>query len=131
VDDGHLVVALVLAAPEALVDLAHAHHAEVGELGGAQSPHARGAVDVNPLAHRPQDLLVPDRGHALEEAVDEPHHFGAARAGPQDVTLRGRWPDHGFGQDLLHDARVERRPREDDDHRPTSASFSRARGPGT
>ncbi len=108
VNHGHFVVALVFAARKSLEDLAHPHHAEISELGRAQCAHAGSAVDVHALAHRPQDLLVPDGGDALEIAVDDRDHARPGLAGAEDVALRGRGQNHGLGQQTPHHRRVER-----------------------
>ena len=62
VDDRDLVVILELAVAIGLEDPADAVHAERMQLGRPQSPHAGAAEHVHALGHRPQDLLVPDRG---------------------------------------------------------------------
>src|SRR5262249_16216190 len=51
---------------------------------------AGAAVDVDPLAHRPQDLLMPYGGHPLEVAVDDPDGAGAFEPNPVDVALGDR-----------------------------------------
>jgi hypothetical protein len=68
---GHLVIVFQPAVAERLVYPADTAHAEDVELGGAQGADAGCTEDVNPLRHRPQDLLVPDRRHGLEIAVDD------------------------------------------------------------
>jgi hypothetical protein len=71
VDHRDLIVVLKLAVAIRLEDATGAAHAERMQLGGAQRAHAGAAEDVDALGHRPQDLLVPDREHALEIAVDD------------------------------------------------------------
>ena len=70
-DHGDFVVVLE---PTVLIgreDLAMAPHAEGAKFRRAQRAHACGAEDVDSLAHRPEDLLVPDRSDPVEVAVDD------------------------------------------------------------
>ena len=58
----HFVVVFEDAVAIGLEDGADAEHAERRELRGPQRAHAGAAEDVDALAQRPEDLLVPDRG---------------------------------------------------------------------
>ena len=70
-DDRHLVVVLEEVVAKRGEDLADAAPAEVLELGGPQRAHAGAAEHMHALRHRPEDLLVPDRRHLMEVAVDD------------------------------------------------------------
>src|SRR5439155_9153979 len=95
-------------------DGSHALHPEGRQLGRPQGAQAGAAEHVDAVAHRPQDLLVPDRGGALEEAVDDPDQLRPVPRGAVDVALGGR----GQVARVEHRAPLfgaERGPREDDD----------------
>ena len=95
----HLVVVLQYAVAESLEDPADPAHPEGVELGGAQRAHAGGAVDMDALGHRPQDLLVPDRRHHLEIAVDDADDAGRANAAAVHFALPHRRPPSSAGSD--------------------------------
>jgi hypothetical protein len=87
VRDRHLVVVLVRPIGEPLEDPSDSAHAECRQLGRPERPHARGAEHVNAALERYEDLLVPNRGHRPEEAVDDPDRARAVLEEPQDVAL--------------------------------------------
>ncbi len=80
-----------------LEDPAHALHAEVVQLGGAQRAHAGAAEHVDALCHGPQDLLVPDRQHAVEVAVDDADRTRALLCRAIEVALAHRRQHHEIG----------------------------------
>ncbi len=89
-DHGDLVVILQPARLVVREDPADALHAERLQLSRAQGAHAGGAEHVDAFRHGEQDLLVPDRRHFGEIAVDQ-----ADRPRPQldragDVALGRR-----------------------------------------
>jgi len=127
----NLIVILEGTIAESLEDRADALHPEGLELGGAEGAHAGRAEYMDPLAHRPEDLLVPDGRHPLEISVDEPDDRRAAARRAVDVAFGRRGPV--FGVELqARLAGAERRAGEDDDSAHTrAAATSRARAPGT
>ena len=70
-DHRDLVIVLEIAVAIRFENATGAIHAERVQLGGAQRAHAGAAEHVDALGHRPQNLLVPDREHALEVPVDD------------------------------------------------------------
>ena len=71
-------------------DAADPLHAEGVEFGGAQCADAGAAVDVDPVGHRPQDLLVPDGRRHLEIAVDDADDRRAGEGGLINLALLDR-----------------------------------------
>ena len=61
-------------------DATNPGHAQTMEFGGSQRADAGAAVDVDPLRHRPQDFLMPDRRRHLEIAVDDADDRRAGQA---------------------------------------------------
>src|SRR5258708_4438610 len=75
------------AVPVQREDLADAVHPEGRELGRPKRAHARAAVHVDAPRQRPEDLFVPDRGHALEIAVDDAYGLRAPEGDAVEVAL--------------------------------------------
>ena len=141
-DDGDLVVVLerlvrheVTAADQAAVpvrleDATDTPHAERRQLGRPERTHAGGPEDVDALADRPEDLLVPDRGYPLEVAVDDAERPGPQpRDGAVDVAQLHRWKD-GDVEDPRCVRDGEGRPEEDADAHGVTPSNWWARRPG-
>ena len=112
VDHRDLVVVLELAVAIRLEDAADAAHAERMQLGGAQRAHAGAAEHVDALGHRPQDLLVPDREHALEVAVDDADRARPLLRHAIDVALGDRRQD----DDVAIRRQILRAQRRADEH---------------
>src|SRR5207248_1603942 len=124
----HFIIVFEYAVAERLVDAANTAHPEGVELGGAQGADAGGAEYVDALGHRPQDLLVPDRRHEFEIAVDDADHRWAGQRRAVDIALaHRRAPLDGALQNRLQ-CRRQGRAREDD--RRHRLAISRARRPG-
>ena len=111
-DHRDLVVVLELAVAIRLEDAADAAHAERMQLGGAQRAHAGAAEHVDALGHRPQDLLVPDREHALEVAVDDADRARPLLRHAIDVALG----DGGQDDDVAIRRKILRAQRGADEH---------------
>ena len=130
VDDRHLVVVLESSVPVSLEDRSHPFHPERVELGCAEGADACASEDVDPVTHRPQDLLVPHGRQPLEIAIDDSDHLRAPARSAIHVTLGGGREvlgvEHGprFG-------RADRRAGEDDDAHQLRAATALARWPGT
>jgi hypothetical protein len=97
----HFVVVFEDAVAVGLEDGTNPNHAERLELRGTKRAHAGAAEDVNALAQRPENLLVPHRGDALEVAVDEADRQGPRQRCAVDVALGGRRQTLG-AEDALH-----------------------------
>src|SRR5262245_64489000 len=69
----------------------HSPHTERMQLGGAQRADAGAAVNVDPLCHRPQDLLMPDRRCHLEITVDDADDSRMGHGGGVEFSLSYRW----------------------------------------
>ena len=71
-------------------DRADADHAERVELRGTERAHAGRSEHGDTVFERQEDLLVPDRGDALEQAVDDGDGARPSAADAKDVTASHR-----------------------------------------
>ena len=111
-------------------DLANSDHAEGVQFRCAERAHTRSAEHVHSLAESQQDLLVPDRWHGLEIAVDDPDKARFAYQQPGRSSLLNGRQIGGVENCLGLIARQARAEKDIDGHDGLPASFARTLTPG-
>ena len=131
VREGFAAIELEYAGTIRLKDAADAAHAEGLQLRGPQRAHTGRPEHVDALSHGPEDLLVPNRGNMLKDAVDDADRARPmARDGTIDVALANRckaFGRTGFTCLFLRDGW----PDENHGRHGAAPAHARARRPGT
>src|SRR5947207_1844630 len=88
---GYLIVVFADAVAIGFEDATDADHPKRVQLGGAKSPHARGAENVHPERESVEYLFMPNGGNLLEDSVNDGDDSRATLHGQVDIARLRRW----------------------------------------